>query len=399
MINQERKMKATITGISLLMVFFMAGCHSGEDHHHHHHEGEEGHSHLHATESSTDEEHSDEIIFTPKQAEAVGLKVETVAAGTFSQVIKVSGQIQTPQGEEITLAATANGIVSFANPSITDGAVVKPGEAIVSIAAGNLPEGDPGVKAKIAYETALKEYRRAEELVKDRIISTKEFEQTRLSYETARTVYEAQSANHTSAGVRVTTPIGGFIKDRFVRQGEYVSVGQPIATISQNKRLQLRAEVPGKYYKTIRHIRSANFKMSSDDTLYKLSDMNGRLLSFGKASGPSSFYLPVTFEFDNTGDLLPGSFSEIYLIAEPLEQVIAIPVSAVTEEQGLYFVYLQLDEEGYRKQEVTLGADDGEKRLVLSGLKEGDLVVTAGVYQVKLAGNSSTIPEGHTHSH
>jgi hypothetical protein len=40
-----------------------------------------------------------------------------------------------------------------------------------------------------------------------------------------------------------------------------------------------------------------------------------------------------------------------------MENVLSLPRTALTEEQGLFFAYLQLDEEGYKKQEVTLGAD------------------------------------------
>ena len=63
------------------------------------------------------------------------------------------------------------------------------------------------------------------------------------------------------------------------------------------------------------------------------------------------------------------------------------------------FVYLRLDEEGYKKQEVTLGDTDGANVRILSGLHEGDRVVTRGVYQVKLAAHSGVIPEGHSHNH
>ncbi|MDR3194807.1 MAG: efflux RND transporter periplasmic adaptor subunit [Tannerella sp.] len=394
-------MKPYIAYTCFLFACFSACSGDGHSHGHGQEHGQERcreHSHLTGGEEV---EPADEIHFTRKQAEAVGLKVQTVTPGTFTQVIKTGGEVQTPQGEEITLAATASGIVAFANPSITDGTAVKAGEAVAGISSANLPEGDPVVRAKITCEAALKEYLRAEELVKERIVSVKDFEQARLRYETAKTVYEAQSAAHTPTGVQLTAPFSGFVTRRFVRQGEYVSTGQPVAVISQNRRLLLRAEAPGKYYRDLRHVRSANFKTSAGgDTLYKLSDRNGRLVSFGKASGPSSFYIPVTFEFDNTADDLPaGVFAEVYLIGEPQEQVIAIPVSALTEEQGHYFVYLRLDDDGYRKQEVTPGATDGERTLVLRGLEAGDLLVTDGVYQLRAAANAGHIPEGHTHSH
>ena len=385
------------------------------------HEHVEGDGHDHATETETehsegdghdhsaveeaghvegnekDSEHTDEIAFSKKQAALAGLTTETVSPGTFYNTIKTSGQIQAPQGNEVVIAATSNGIVSFTNSSITEGTAVGAGQTIVTISAKKLLEGDPAAKAKIAYETALKEYQRAEGLVKDQIISAKEFEQVKLRYETAKTTYDAQASNNTEKGISVTSPISGYIKNRLVAQGEFVSVGQPIATVSQNKRLQLRAEVSENNYKILKSISSANFKLAYDNTVYKLSDLNGRLLSYGKSSGDQSFYIPVTFEFDNIGEIIPGAFTEVYLLSSPLENVISVPVPSITEEQGLNFVYLQLDEEGYKKQEVMLGQNNGERVQILSGLKNGDKVVTKGVYQVKLAATSSVMPEGHAH--
>ncbi|MDR2774464.1 MAG: efflux RND transporter periplasmic adaptor subunit [Tannerella sp.] len=365
--------------------------------HDHNHSSSDEDGHDHKTPDTAEGGHSDEISFSRQQAEAVGLQIEEVTVGTFSQVIKTSGQILSAQGDEVSITATSNGIVSFAGSSVSDGAAIRAGEAIVVISAKNLLDGDPAAKTGIAYETALKEYQRAEELTKVQIISAKEFEQARLRYETAKTAYEAQASAITAGGVKVVSPVNGYIKNRLVNQGEYVSVGQPVATVSQNRRLQLRAEVSENYFKNLRNISSANFQTSYDNAVYKLSDLNGRLLSFGKASDRQSFYIPVTFEFDNIGDFVPGSFVSVYLLSKAQDDAISIPLSAVTEEQGLYFVYLQLDDEGYIKQEVTPGQSNGERVQILSGVKTGDKVVTKGVYQVKLAAVSSVMPEGHSH--
>lgn len=361
------------------------------------HNHEEGDGHNHKEEKNSGEEHSDEIVFTRQQADAIGLEVYNVEPSIFSQVIKTSGQIQSAQGDEATIVATTNGIVSFPARSIIEGAPVGTGSTIVTISARNLYEGDPVAKAKITYETALKEFKRAEGLVKDKIISEKEFEQSRLKYENARTAYEAQATNVTASGVKVTTPISGYIKNRLVNQGEFVSVGQPIATISKNRRLQLRADVSENYFNELGKIRNANFVVSYNNKAYRLADLNGRLLSFGKAADETSFYIPVTFEFDNIGDFIPGSYVEVYLLATPQNNVISIPVSALTEEQGIYFVYLQIGEEEFLKREIAIGESDGKNVRVLSGLSTGDKVVIKGAYQVKLASNSSVLPEGHSH--
>lgn len=400
-------MKTNIFSLFIIISLFMVSCDSSKDkskelsQHTEQHSEDDGHDHgpeqMHEEFEESEGEHADEIVFTETQAKEIGLETEVATAASFRNIIKTSGQIQAPQGNEQTIVATSAGVVSFVNTSITDGTPVRAGESIVSISAKNLQEGDPILKSKIAFETAEKEYRRAEGLVSDRIISAKEFEQIRLRYETAKAAYQGQAANVTATGIRVTSPINGYLKNRLVNQGEYVTVGQPIATVAQNKRLQLRAEVSENYFKYLRYVTTANFKTAYEDVTYKLSDLNGKLLSYGKASNSNSFYIPVTFEFDNVGDIIPGSFTEVYLFSNEKENVISVPISALTEEQGLNFVYIQIEPEAFKKQEVTIGQNNGERVEIAKGLNAGQKVVTKGVVQVKLAASSSAIPDGHNH--
>ena len=196
----------------------------------------------------------------------------------------------------------------------------------------------------------------------------------------------------------ITAPIAGYVKSILVKEGDYVTIGQPLVSVTQNRRLFLRAEVSEKYYPYLRTINSANFRTPYNNKVYELGALNGRLLSFGKTAGDNSFYVPVTFEFDNKGDIIAGSFVEVYLLSSQLENVLSLPRTALIEEQGIYFVYLQLDEEGYKKQEVTLGADNGKNVQILTGIKPGDRVVTEGAYQVRLASASNAIP-AHSHEH
>ena len=185
-----------------------------------------------------------------------------------------------------------------------------------------------------------------------------------------------------------------------VAEGDYVSTGQAIATVSQNRRLVLRADVPEKEASKRHDIADANFILSSDSKrIYNVKALNGRLVSYGKNIDAQSFFIPVTFEIDNTEDLIPGAYADIYLTGRQLTDVISLPKEAITEEQGLYFVYLQIGKEVFKKQEVTIGSTDGKRTEILSGLKAGDKAVVSGAYQVKLASLSGAIPEGHSHSH
>ena len=369
--------------------------HEGEDHDHDHEGHEhEGHDHEHEAGGT----HPDEIVFKKALAEAVGLQTVTVNPAPFTDVIKTSGRVMAAQGEESVIVATVPGVISFGSLPFVDGTAGSKGQAGLRIAVIAPSDGDVAAKAKFAYETAKKEYERMQALVGDKIVSAKDFEQARLNYENAKVAYEAIAGKQTAKGVSVVSPLNGYLKNIQVKEGDYVSVGQPLATISQNNRLVLRADVSERYYNDLPMIQTANFMTPYDNALYKLSDLRGRLLSYGKASDMNSFYVPVTFEFDNKGAVIPGSFVEIFLLTKPMENVLSVPVSALIEEQGVYSVFIRLDEEGYKKQWVTLGANNGSEVQILSGLKPGDEVVTRGAYQIKLSSASNAIP-AHSHSH
>ncbi len=394
------------------------GCSGDHDHEHDHahdHEGHESHNHTdkenhnHANDhaghnhkegsscSGGDSHSDDEIIISPEKAKNLGIKTTQLKPANFNKVIKTSGQILAAQGDEKTVVATTSGVVNFNTAVFNEGNNVKSGETILRISSNNILEGDPFIKAKAAYEVASKEYNRNKELVEDRIISQKEFDQSYERYITAKTSYDALAKSRQGSQTAVNAPISGFIKTTFVQDGEYVSVGQPLAVVSQNKRLRLRAEVSEKHYSELAGISSANFRPSYENETYKLSELNGKLISYGKSSTDNSFYIPVIFEFDNNGTLVPGAFTEVYLLSSTLGNVISVPVTALIEEQGSFFVFIKADAEGYVKKEVKTGHNNGKEVQILSGLTPGELVVTNGAYQVKLAGNSSAIPHGHEH--
>ena len=165
-----------------------------------------------------------------------------------------------------------------------------------------------------------------------------------------------------------------------------------------NKHLYLRADVPVADADMMRRVNGACFKMEGADTLYALDQLHGQLLSYGRSVDAGGAYIPVTFEFDNVGQIVSGAFAQVWLLADERQGVISVPVEALTEEQGTTFVYLQVHPDAYKKREVTIGGCDGRRVEIVKGLKEGEKVVTKGAYQVRLAASSAVIP-AHNHNH
>lgn len=402
-------MNRIITTLMACAALTLSGCggHGGHDHSEqdapayegHAHAAHDGHHHEADEEDGGDDEgHSGEIVMKPEQARAAGVKVETLQPAAFQSSLRVSGQLLAGQGAEQTVAATADGIVRFANTSIAEGTPVGAGQTLAFLSAKDLQNGDAVAKARAAYDAARADYERAETLVADRIIAEKDFIQARAAYETARAAYEGVAKHATAQGTAVKAPAAGYVKTLLVRQGDYVSMGQPIAVVTQNRRLQLRADIPTNRLALLPTVGGANFRQAGSDRLHRLADLHGRVLSYGRAVSDGAAFVPLTFELDNVGDIVAGAFAEVWVLAASRPNVLAVPVDALTEESGVKYVYVQVEPDAYVKREVRTGQSDGERVEITAGLKAGERIVTHGAVKVKMASMSAAIPS-HNHNH
>lgn len=377
-------------------------AHSHEAHNHsehkHNHSGQSHDAHSHDAHGHDEGLHAGEIKFSKAQAEAVGLETEIVTPAPFRGVIHTGGQFRNLQGSEENIVATTSGVLYYSNPSISEGTYITKGEKIASVSARHLQDGDPVVKAKVAFETAEKEFHRAEKLVADKIISEKDFEQAKLNYETAKASYEGQAANLSEQGVSLKSKAAGYVSRILVGQGEYVSVGQIVAKLVSNNKMQLISDLPEGHFKDLGKIHDANFQAAYDSEVYNVKALKGRLVSCGRVASEGSAYIPVTFEFENRGGFIPGSFAEVWLLSDSREDTLSVPVGALSEDQDVFAVFVRLEEEIFKRQEVTIGHSNGQRVEILAGLRGGEEVVVRGTHQVKLASASTAIP-GHTHNH
>ena len=305
-------------------------------------------------------------------------------------VLHIPVQVLSAPDDQLIVVAPSSGILTFAH-GIIEGKKVTTGNAIVSVSARGISGGDANEASRITYESAKAEYERVTPLHNDGIISTKDYNAIKQAYEQAKAAYTGYSSGSTASAIS-----NGVITKLLVKQGEYVAVGQPIAVISGNTRLTLRADMPEKYYNFLPLISTANIRPAYTEDVISLSNLNGKLVS-SSATTSQPGYIPVFFTFDNDGSVIPGTFVEVYLIGATRKNVIVLPVDAVTEQQGKFYVYVKLDDECYEKRLVTLGGTDGQSYEIKSGLTRKDEVVSRGAIIVKLAEASGAIPAGHSH--
>lgn len=408
-------MKSYIHIILLCLLYVSNGCTPsakddglGHDHSHHateqNHSSDQGHdeahdhdAHDHGNDSEESEQaHSDEIILTPGQAQQFGVRTSKVEPGVFNNAIKVSGQVIPATGSEGIVTAPSAGIVHF-TAAANVGASVAKGQVLASISGKGLSGGDANENAAIEYEAAKRELDRVTPLHADGIVSTAAYNAALRAYETAKAAYTGRRA-----GSNAVAPVGGIITALSVAEGQYVEAGTPIAAISGNRSLTLRADLPEREASALASVASAKFTTTASSQVYDTKEMNGKIITVpASATGyrQRPGYIPVYFTFDNPGGILAGTYADVYLLTTPRTDVISLPKEAIVEQQGTHFAYVRLDEEGYEKRKVALGASDGSAYEIVSGLHPGEEVVVAGAIAVKLAESSGAVPEGHSHNH
>lgn len=339
------------------------------------------------------------ITYLKEQAWKVDFATIPLKRTTFYEVVKTSGMVASAPGAEQTLAARTPGIVSFANNSFMPGSAVAGGQRLFSISSKGFTGDNAPLQlqeAKIALDKAKADVQRLQKLLADQLTTQREFLQAKTELESAEAYYISLSDSYGQGGQNITATQGGFIKSLLVSPGQFVEAGQTLAIISKNSRLTVKAELSQTAFAKIGSITSANFRVNNK-TVFSLQELNGKVLSIGKFAD-NSMFIPVWFEIDNREGVIPGTYIEVFIHTSTVNNALVIPTTALTEEQGNYFVYVQTEGESFEKRELLLGGNDGKHVQVLSGLREDEWVVTKGAYNIKLSTASGTLP-AHGHEH
>lgn len=360
----------------------------------HTHESESAHTH----EADPAQTHNDENL----TASSVSLDYssEKITLKTFHYVKRVSGTILPDKKGEVSILATSSGVLTFADQFIYPGIKVNEGTKLFTISGADLTEDNPEIKYKQVvadYNKARENLSRAERLKEDKLITDEHYLDAKNEFEKAEAEFSVYNMSDKPVYGDIKAPQTCFIKDVLVEEGQYVRAGDKLLTIQAKSKLVLRADIPPSDLDIRAQIKSAKFTTGYSDRVYNTEDLNGKLISYGRSGSNDSFYIPVFFKIDFTEELIPGTFADIWLIGEDIEDAVVIPNSAIMEEFGKFYVFL--DHEGhFDKRFIQPGNSDGQFTRVLSGLNESDMLVTQGTYQVKMSMMSS-IPNTHDHSH
>lgn len=202
-----------------------------------------------------------------------------------------------------------------------------------------------------------------------------------------QTIFRTPRVNQPTRTFPLTAPVAGTINEIKATSGQQVEAGAELMSIVNLSTVLLEANVFERDLPIVRESTRASFTspaLSGEVYTIGTPDGDGRLVSVGQTVNEQTRTFAVIYEVINPLQRLrDGMFVEITVDTSGDREVLAVPKSSVVTEQGQTFVFVFDGGETFEKRPVALGAEGADYYEIKSGLKEGERVVTDGVYQLR----------------
>ncbi len=200
--------------------------------------------------------------------------------------------------------------------------------------------------------------------------------------------------------VELRAPIAGIVTQVGAALGEFVTPETAIARIVDPSVVHLEARVFETDLPRVGPGRDAQYEIPARrGATHAILGMGGRFVYLGPEVDPHNRTVPIVYELPNpAGALAIGMAIDLHVETTRVEEGIAVPESALVEEDGRWVVFVQAGGETFEKRDVQVGIRDTGFVHLLSGVAANERVVVSGAYAVRLASVATTIP-AHGHSH
>lgn len=181
-----------------------------------------------------------------------------------------------------------------------------------------------------------------------------------------------------SNAVSVYSPISGTVTEIKARQGDYVTEGAEVYAVADLSRVWMWAEVYEYEFSKV----SIGSKAEVTVEAFPGKTFTGRVDFIDPAVNPESRTVRVRVDLMNKGGMLkPEMFVNARIFSKPLSGLVA-PASAILYTGRGDIAWVEESPGVFTMREVKVGMRSGDYFQVLSGLNEGDKVVTQGGFLI-----------------
>jgi multidrug efflux pump subunit AcrA (membrane-fusion protein) len=241
---------------------------------------------------------------------------------------------------------------------------------------GALPRKELDAEA-VTYTQARNNYEIAQQHLNSLLKTSKaqELKSAQGQLAAAKGKYQGAAAQLSYSEIR--SPISGVVTDRPLYPGEMATAGTPLLTVMDLSHVIAKAHIP--------QAEAALLKVGDKASVSApgLEDpILGKVSVVSPALDPNSTTVEVWVDARNPHqELKPGTSVSISMLAQTIPDALTVPAAAVlTEPDGTTSVMVVGDDGRAHQRDVKTGVRQENQIQVVSGLKAGERVVTAGAY-------------------
>lgn len=308
-----------------------------------------------------------------RSAAASPVKVESVLRADISQYILKNTALEAELWVEIRSRTTGQVVAILKE----EGDPVMVGNVIARLDSDGARINV--LQREVAFREAQQRHDRESALFSRNLGSKEGFENAKTQLEAAKA--QLEQAQLSLSYTTITSPIAGVMTLRNIEVGNMVTNNQVVGAVAKFDPLVARIQVTEKDFGKIVVGQAARITVEAAPD----RGFEGIVKMISPVVDPESGTVKVTVEVPRPKDglLRPGMFASVYIITETRKRTLVIPKKALVLEGAgnQVFVYESDAETGMGKAQrktVEIGFTDSERLEVLSGLSDGDQVITVG---------------------
>ncbi|ODU23867.1 MAG: hypothetical protein ABS95_02850 [Verrucomicrobia bacterium SCN 57-15] len=314
---------------------------------------------------------SSAIAVDPATVQTMGIRTATVTRGPLRREIRTVGIIDYNETALTDVTTKFKGWIEklFVN---TTGQLVMKGDPLFEIYSPELYSAQ--VEYLLATDPANKSVSGGDSLKAAALTKLKFFDIS------DGQIAELDKTRQATKTLRILAPQDGFVTEKMVVEGQMVDAGMKIYRLADLGLVWVQAQI---YEQDLVYLKLGQ---EATVTLSYLTDreFRGRVTYIYPNVDEKTRTAKVRMEFHNPGYFLkPGMFATVRVTSELEPSALLAPDMAILRSGEKTTVFVALDGGKFDPRTVTLGPQaEGDMYQVLSGLNEGDRIVTSGQFML-----------------
>ncbi len=299
---------------------------------------------------------------------------------TWQPVLSVIGSLKAVNG--VTVSTDLAGIVS--EIAFESGASVKKGDLLVRL--DTRQEAAQLRSAEARRDLTEANLDRQRELISKKAVAQTDFDSANSEFRQADAAVE--QARAMIARKTILAPFDGLLGIRQANVGQYLNVGASIVPLQSLDPIYVQFALPQQHLDQV----AAGGKLRISASGIKGEEFEGRISAIDSLVDESTRNILIQGTVANPGEKLrPGMFVNVEVLLPETPGVVAVPASSINYAPLRDSVFIVRDKAGpdgkpaqvVEEHFVKLGPSRGDQVSILSGVKEGDRVVTSGAFKLQ----------------